>query len=280
MKLKVLFALLLPTSVVHAAPINDFGDIQYWVGTGENRAGLVIDWDGEDSGNQSLVWGYRWDGNATAETMLRDVVIEDDRLYAKLGEAGGFGTPVYGIGYDANDNGEFGVTPEDFEHPFDPSGLAIVETAHLGQPTDAGDYYADGWRFAYWHHAQTTGLPQGWGYGQGVASQTLVNEAWTSLAFTTDTRSLDIFPPSQLIAAEPPGLAGDFNADGKVDAADYTVWRDMLGDFESYQLWRNNFGTNNAPSSAGVPEPHSLLLLLLLGISQLMRSGRVPRKFH
>jgi hypothetical protein len=42
-------------------------------------------------------------------------------------------------------------------------------------------------------------------------------------------------------------LPGDFNADGSVDAADYTVWRNRLGSAytaDDYQDWRANFGTS------------------------------------
>jgi hypothetical protein len=78
-------------------------------------------------------------------------------------------------------------------------------------------------------------------------------------------------------------LDGDFNFDGQVDAADYTVWRDGLGSNftpADYQLWKNNFG-ETAGSGAGalitanataVPEPASIGLLLfamlLLGCRQ------------
>lgn len=75
------------------------------------------------------------------------------------------------------------------------------------------------------------------------------------------------------------GLAGDFNADGVVDAADYTVWRATLGsavDLRAdanddlvvneldYLIWRNNFGATDASGSAAatVPEPNSFLLVL------------------
>jgi hypothetical protein len=61
-------------------------------------------------------------------------------------------------------------------------------------------------------------------------------------------------------------LDGDFNGDDVVDAADYSVWRDGLGDEYSeadYELWKNNFGLTAgaaAESSAvAVPEPASLL---------------------
>ena len=61
------------------------------------------------------------------------------------------------------------------------------------------------------------------------------------------------------------GLAGDFNGDGTVDAADYTVWQDGLGDntytAADYDVWSGNFGATSATgSSTAVPEPGALLL--------------------
>ncbi len=73
-------------------------------------------------------------------------------------------------------------------------------------------------------------------------------------------------------------LLGDFNADGIVDAADYTVYRDNLGASSSalngngagattvvaadFALWVNNFG-NSVSNSVALPEPGTLLLLSL-----------------
>lgn len=81
----------------------------------------------------------------------------------------------------------------------------------------------------------------------------------------------------------PVDLVGDYNADGSVNVADYTVWRDTLGsttdlrangddsnsviDAADYGLWKQHFGTN-AASSAAVPEPVGVslaLIALLLG---------------
>ena len=81
---------------------------------------------------------------------------------------------------------------------------------------------------------------------------------------------------SDLAPARPPG---DYNGDGTVNAADYTVWRDNLGsttklaadgDFNGvvntldYELWRTNYGTTGSgsswPTAATIPEPASLML--------------------
>ena len=78
----------------------------------------------------------------------------------------------------------------------------------------------------------------------------------------------------------PEGLSGDFNGDGKVDLADYTVWRNNLGatetatllagngdglgvvDTADYALWKAGFGTEatTIAAAATVPEPSTVLL--------------------
>jgi hypothetical protein len=86
-----------------------------------------------------------------------------------------------------------------------------------------------------------------------------------------------------LAATTPPdGLPGDYNGDGFVDAADYTVWRNHLGDANEtnisnngdgggieqsdYAWWKANYGNGNPPGAGGlaaVPEPTSVALLLV-----------------
>lgn len=83
--------------------------------------------------------------------------------------------------------------------------------------------------------------------------------------------------------AAPPGIPGDYNQNGVVDAADYVVWRNALGTavalpnegsgvtpgsvtVEDYNFWRSKFGnTSGAGSVAGaaVPEPACWTLALL-----------------
>lgn len=63
------------------------------------------------------------------------------------------------------------------------------------------------------------------------------------------------------------GHAGDFNADGLVDAADYAFWRDRLGTVYTatdYAVWVANYGALSITpaASATVPEPVGVALLL------------------
>jgi hypothetical protein len=86
-------------------------------------------------------------------------------------------------------------------------------------------------------------------------------------------------------------LAGDYNEDGSVDAADYVVWRNNLGgntlpnetvtpgvvDQDDYTEWRSHFQSAALGAAGGgaVPEPAGVLLALcaiVVGVS--MRAGR------
>jgi hypothetical protein len=63
-------------------------------------------------------------------------------------------------------------------------------------------------------------------------------------------------------------LAGDYNGNGKVDAADYVLWRktptSFGGDPAGYITWRANFGNPGAGATVGaVPEPATCALILL-----------------
>ncbi len=67
-----------------------------------------------------------------------------------------------------------------------------------------------------------------------------------------------------------PGVVGDFNSDGVVDAADYSRWRDSLGsendlaadasgngvvDLADYNLWRSHYGDVSPTSSETTAAP-------------------------
>jgi T5SS/PEP-CTERM-associated repeat protein len=83
---------------------------------------------------------------------------------------------------------------------------------------------------------------------------------------------------------------GDYNGNGVVDAGDYAVWRDMLGqtgaglaadgdgngavNAADYNLWRSRFGTvlgSGAALAAGIPEPTTAALLSVAAIFAVRR---------
>jgi hypothetical protein len=96
-----------------------------------------------------------------------------------------------------------------------------------------------------------------------------------------------------VLNATAPGLPGDFNSDGNVDAGDYVTWRKndvanaaLMNDngvgnqAARYSLWRANFGNppgaGSGLSGGAVPEPASFGLLVIgLAAFSFGRRGRV-----
>lgn len=113
--------------------------------------------------------------------------------------------------------------------------------------------------------------------------------------------SSDLITPSTIVRSNltvPTADFGDYNEDGIVDLADYTVWRNTLGlavspvgsaadgdqsgviDAGDYTVWKNNFGLAATPivaapiSSAAVPEPQTVTLLAFTAIAALITRRR------
>ncbi|MCF8231290.1 MAG: hypothetical protein K9J27_03795 [Bacteroidales bacterium] len=69
--------------------VNEFAydQVDFWIGEGTKEAMLVIDWnDGTEP--VSMAWGYRYDGEVTAEQMLADISETD--AYLEITTGGGF----------------------------------------------------------------------------------------------------------------------------------------------------------------------------------------------
>jgi hypothetical protein len=98
--------------------------------------------------------------------------------------------------------------------------------------------------------------------------------------YGTSIGGIDFHESTTFSDSAAPRPPGDFNYDGVIDVADYTVWRDNIGattnldadgDFDGvvgvpdYELWKSHFGTAGSGGSGTatgvpVPEPASLLL--------------------
>ncbi|MEN1678130.1 MAG: hypothetical protein AAGJ46_00945 [Planctomycetota bacterium] len=89
-----------------------------------------------------------------------------------------------------------------------------------------------------------------------------------------------------------PSIDGDYNGDGVVDMADFTVWRDSLnstsnlaadgnGDgvvnVDDFRVWRENFGSG-AASAGVVPEPGSVALLAVIAAASMGRGPATRRR--
>jgi hypothetical protein len=110
---------------------------------------------------------------------------------------------------------------------------------------------------------------------------TLAGLAWNTSQLYTDG----------IISVAAAGVPGDYNQDGTVDAADYTVWRNNLGSLSSlpnddtpgvgpddYERWKSHFGQPAGSGALGaesaVPEPQTMVLLLLAAANVVARRNR------
>ena len=112
--------------------------------------------------------------------------------------------------------------------------------------------------------------------GLGTGDFSADVEIGTQLDATGNSPGSTFFVP---LTIESIGTPGDYNNDGFVDAADYTLFQDNLGNSSAvlggngsgatkvvpadYLLWAQNFTANGASSTA-VPEPAGLLLLIVV----------------
>ena len=181
-------------------PLFSAEDITYWVGEGPKQAALVIDWH-DDRLPHALVWGYRWEGEVTAEQMLRDVVTADPRLVLLTSPFGDFGIACKGIGYLLQKPEEKvavliegkpvdEVTPRIFH---DKSGKANVDAAQLTIPSAL---WRSGWKTAgYWVYYLKDKRLASWSYSNiGLTGTTVTDKSWHGLSFQIGMESQSGYP--------------------------------------------------------------------------------------
>ncbi len=174
----VVVGLVLGLALVAHADVS-FDDIQFWAGTGPNRAGLVIDWnDGADP--QSLVWGYKWDGSATGEDMLLAIA-------GVTTITGASTSTVYGA---------------------DPSLSAELTDWGWGKSLDRlaydnGTFNHDesGWGWYYWVSTDGTSWTVS---GGGMAGRTLTNGNWDGWSYEVGAPWPPSNHPSEPVPAPAP----------------------------------------------------------------------------
>jgi len=128
-----------------------------------------------------------------------------------------------------------------------------------------------------------------------LAANQIIDQGVSLSDADADQFTLHVYNNVVVLKSIVPPLAGDYNGDGTVNAADYTVWRNTLGetnvlladgnnngvvDYADYGVWKINFGaTGSAQASAtdaAVPEPSSVGLLAGL-LTMVIAAGRDTR---
>jgi hypothetical protein len=155
--------------------------------------------------------------------------------------------------------------------------LALSETGSLPNPTDLDKWGIDWSYFSpwTWDYIRDQYITQR-GYTEAQLQSLLQNLLNNDGIITLG--ELPIMPWNNLA----PVLPGDYNGDGTVNAADYTLWRNSFGqagsglaadgdgngkiDNGDFDVWRLFFGESAGGSAANgnaaVPEPSTMLMLL------------------
>ena len=191
-----------------------FDDIQYWVGNGSNKAALVIEWH---DGNRpdAIVWGYRWDGEATGHDMIVAIAQADPRLVLLTQYTGWMGYTIDGIGYGesrlnisydlegakAEPKNAFKFEPpitnpllgqtSHPEHPAEDVAAAIrqgVQTGVIYHPINAERYGYPSYDYDHWSCSNGIHWQAGWYYGYWsyfVRSSQTSNFSYSGLGATS-----------------------------------------------------------------------------------------------
>lgn len=169
-------------------PLFTMNDIEFWVGEGEKRAALVIEWH-DDKQPDAMVWGYRFDGDKTGYDMVQAVVKADPRLSLLLGKAFGGLDVIFGMGYQ--------FTPTTPRAPIildgqklsnNGNGITFVENAKDADRYRFGDesgHWKEGWyKNGYWVYYVKDNRLDSFSYSQLVYSlRHLVDGCWDGWSF-------------------------------------------------------------------------------------------------
>jgi hypothetical protein len=223
---------------------------------------------------------------------------DDDFIYVHMTTHGGHTSlaNLY-LAFDTDQNAATGFDPfgigvlgSEFSYQTDFPFAQDTGVFNTGEPISGGQFGNGGALiYPFWTEE---GAPQGAAMEWSVPRNAMISGA---PAFANDSFDFAIWADSGLgdisqrinytLAEAPAGLQGDYNDDGKVDAADYVVWRknegtmnilpndphgDVIGE-DQYNTWREAFGDMSGGGSSSpavaAPEPTAALLMLMVGFA-------------
>lgn len=94
-----MFSLCMSVHAVNYADWVQWDEIRHWAGdpNGTKKCALVIDFQDEFD-NRGLVWGFRWNGTATGEDLMRAVASQSSCFTAMIQYTGTMGSTLNGLG--------------------------------------------------------------------------------------------------------------------------------------------------------------------------------------
>jgi hypothetical protein len=290
-----------------------------WVTAGAGASTAVIQTSTVHTGSQAVQVtkaaaansDRRWAVPVAGFPVQRFVIVDWDMRVTQASILTGFG-PFFGVDtYDAEPSstpyvlGSLGVDAT--------TGDVLFQEQGTGELKESGTVAP----FNQWHHFRLildfgTDTYRGYFNGTQVANTGFVDGVFGLNNFTDAdiaTFAAAGDPVSQTVSASAvfdnftvrDGLAGDYNNDGIVDTADYTLWRSNFGNTVTtgtfadgnkdgvvnspdYVVWRDNLNANiftgsgsSVGSGAAVPEPASWLVLVA-GVAIFSRAGLGRRR--
>lgn len=179
MKCRIVGMMVLFVTVTGLGAVT-FEDIEVWVGTGANRAALVIDWNDNPSDELVKVWGFRWDGEATGADMVQAVCAAESGLYSLGTFVTGKGVAFGGFGYNTDQDAEFGIIKDQTAGVFVDGYMGVPADADFDgwAASDDGDAWASGWfNDGFWGYYGI--VDGGWNWpGHGASARVLTDGDW------------------------------------------------------------------------------------------------------
>lgn len=174
---------------VKKAPANaaafSFSDIQNWTGEGSNVAAMGLKWTGSEN---TIVFGYRFEGTKTGEDMAIDIVANNPRLFMLMQSGTDYGSAIGGFGWDADNNGFSLKNDKEVVQP-DARGIyEITSDYSFDSYTSVSktDYWNSGWYQGFWSYNLAQGdTPSDISFAStGCSGRTLTDKSWDLWLFT------------------------------------------------------------------------------------------------
>ena len=194
-----------------------FDNIQVWVGEGEKRAAIVIQFNtGKENDTNALVFGYRWNGTKYGSDAILEIAKSDPRFYC-LTAWGSYGYSIGGFGWDADEDGEIFLKYGDETVSLIDGNYECASEYDYDNYTagDEDDFTQWGWFSGYWSYYISSDTPANLTYsGVGASGRELTDGCWDGWNWNNYSDDTVWKPFVAAPAAIPEGATTQFNVNG------------------------------------------------------------------
>lgn len=168
---------------VKKAPANaatfSFSDIKNWTGEGSKIAAMALKWTNSEN---TLVFGYRFNGTKTGEEMAIDIVANNPRLFMLMQSGTAYGSAIGGFGWDTDNNGFSLKNTKEVVQP-DARGIYEITSGYSFDSytsVSETDYWNSGWNKGFWSYNLAQGdTPSDISFAStGCSGRTLSDKSW------------------------------------------------------------------------------------------------------